>query len=93
MRIVPGLLLALAANAHGQAVTRIEVSTTSDDILVYGPVCAANVPAVIRESDKSFKTIMSLLHTAQMGIADLTITTINDGGVCRIGTVRTGAPK
>jgi hypothetical protein len=36
---------------------------------------------------------MSLLHTAQMGIADLTITTINDGGVCRIGTVRTGAPK
>jgi hypothetical protein len=80
----------LAANAHGQAVTRIEVSTTSDDILVYGPACAANVPAVIRESDKNFKTIISLLHTAQIGITDLTI---NDGGVCRIGTVRTGAPK
>jgi hypothetical protein len=64
LRIVPALLLVLAASAHAQAVTRIEVSTTSDDILVYGPVCAANVPAVIRESDKNFKTIVGLLHRA-----------------------------
>lgn len=93
MRIAAALLLALATQANAQSVTRIEVSTTSDDILVYGPVCAANVPAVIRESDKNFRTIISLLSTAQMGISQITITTFNDGGVCRIGTVRTGEEK
>jgi len=95
MRITAALVLALATQAHAQTVTQIETSTTSDDILVSfdRSTCPGGGPAAIRESDKNFKTIIGLLMSAHMMASPLTVTTVNDGGVCRIGNVRTGAAK